>query len=163
MRSEDRLQVYGARFLDLIGVRHSSVEHGRVHAGTPEQRGREWQRLANKGVKKGLMDAFILMPGRLIWIEYKAGKNGMTDEQRAWAQHVAACGFDHWEIRSVTTLAAGCRRAGLIVTDFHYEQALGWDRTLASPVIPTVMKARKRIAKRLSKKAQVFGVTSQAP
>lgn len=82
----------------------SAIEHGRKHSGTAEQRARQWQHLAAQGVKPGIGDMLILIPGRAIWIELKAGKNTQSNSQIAMQADMAAIGHGYVVVRCVVAL-----------------------------------------------------------
>lgn len=134
MRPEDRLRARFRMFLKdylLLPARFSAIEHGRKHGGTKEQRAAEWGRLKAQGVQTGLMDAFVMAPGKVfIWIEAKAGKNVLSDTQEGWRDTVAACGFVHVEARSVMGLAVALNghdialRRGWEAVAEHHDAAL---------------------------------------
>jgi hypothetical protein len=161
MRPEDRLRARFRMFLKdylLPPARFSAVEHGRKHSGTKEERADEWRRLKAQGVATGLMDAFVMAPGKVfIWIEAKVTTD-MTDSQEAWRDTVLACGFAHIEARSVVDLATTLdahgvelRRGWLAVAEHH-------DAALTRETLPKRPRATKpRAAKATAAQVKAIG------
>jgi hypothetical protein len=104
---EERLQIRCAMFCTshvVAPCEWTAIEHGRKHSGSKEQRAREWQRLARKGVKKGLSDLWFIMPGYLFCCELKWGRNTETDEQERLGAKLQAMGHGYSVARSVEQL-----------------------------------------------------------
>jgi hypothetical protein len=54
------------------------------------------QRLKNEGVRRGTPDIFICLPeGRIAWLEMKAAKGRLSDDQEAFRDKVLKLGH-HW-------------------------------------------------------------------
>lgn len=71
----------------------SSVDHGITFKGDALQRMNQWNRLAARGVKKGIHDIpVIFYRGRLHSIELKQPGEEADDEQMAWGAKVIAQG-----------------------------------------------------------------------
>ena len=79
----------------------TAIEHGRKHAGTKEQRAREWQHMQSQGVKQGIGDMMVLAPGYVCFVELKAGKNKQSDQQHAFQAVMAVLGHGYALCRSV--------------------------------------------------------------
>jgi hypothetical protein len=78
----------------------SSVDHGITFKGDALQRANQWNRLAARGVKKGLHDMpIIFYRGHLHSIELKRPGQDADDEQRAWGAKIVAQGGT-WDVCS---------------------------------------------------------------
>jgi hypothetical protein len=121
----------------------SSIEHGRRHHGTAEQRAREWQALARQGVVAGIGDMLILAPGYALWLELKSATGRQSDAQLAMQNAMAALGHGYAVVRSVEQLVDVLEQHGIPLLAGARVAALRHDGMLAVPV------ARKpaRIAK----------------
>ena len=122
MQPEARLRARCRMFLQSHLVPpcwFTAIEHGRKHAGTAEQRAREWQHLQSQGVKQGIGDLLILAPGYCCFIELKAGKNTQSEAQHAFQAVLAALGHGYSVCRSVESL-------GHQLTAMGVPLALGW-------------------------------------
>ena len=76
----------------------SSADHGITFAGSQLQRMNQWNRLAARGVKKGLHDMpVILYRGHLHSIELKQPGQDADDEQAAWGAKLIAQGAT-WDV-----------------------------------------------------------------
>jgi hypothetical protein len=136
MQPEARLRARCALYLKAAlpepGT-YTAIEHGRVHAGTPEQRAREWSRLKSQGVRAGIMDLLVLFPGLFFSFELKVGKNTMSDKQEDWAASIAACGFIAREIRSVEALHDTLVSHGIPIAPSMRTLAMSHDACLSTP------------------------------
>ena len=132
-RLRARCRMYLANGLPPPGF-WSSVEMGRLHAGTPEQRMHEWTRLAAQGVKVGLPDIMIWYMGRFIGVELKAGRNKSSDPQRTFAAAMRNNGFVVHEIRSIVGLHEALEFEGVPVLPSMRIAALHHDAALSVPV-----------------------------
>ena len=137
-RLRARCRMYLANALPEPGW-YSSLEHGRVHHGTPEQRAREWTKLAAQGVKQGLPDIAIWHCGKFIGIELKALKNKPTEAQVAFAAAMAANQFFAFTIRSVVELHDCLLECGVPVVPSMRIEAMRHDAQLS---VPEVKKPR---------------------
>lgn len=114
-RPEDRLQARCAMFLNthaLPPTFWTAVEHGRKHGGTKEQRAREWQRLARKGVKTGLADLWFIMPGFVFAVELKVDSD-QSDSQERVQKSLQALGHGYVVVRSVEAMGAALEANGI--------------------------------------------------
>jgi hypothetical protein len=76
----------------------SSVDHGITFKGDALQRMNTWNRLAARGVKRGIHDIpIIFWRGRLHSIELKAPGGDLEDDQRAWGAKMIAQGGT-WDV-----------------------------------------------------------------
>lgn len=132
----------------------SSIEHGRKHTGTPEQRAREWQRLKAQGVRPGLADVMIWLCGRFIGIELKAGRNTTSEAQDAWGAAIRTLGHGYYVVRSVSELASILTRSGVALTPSALSLADAHDRELACET-PVKKTGPRRLVKRRDEAAQV--------
>lgn len=121
----------------------SSIEHGRKHAGTAEQRAREWQRLASQGVVAGIGDMLILAPGYALWLELKAGANKQSDAQLAMQNAMAALGHGYAVVRSVEQLVDVLEQHGIPLLAGARVAALRHDGMLAVPAARKPARAVK--------------------
>lgn len=137
MRPEDRLRSRLRMYLDKVvpappEAMWSSIEHGRLHRGTDEERAREWQRLKAQGVKTGLFDAEIAWRN-IIAIELKWGKNTLSSDQRKMRDAWVNNGGKHIEARSVVEVDAALRALGLPVPRSMQIYAAEQDAALSQP------------------------------
>lgn len=147
---EERLQIRCAMFSKshvLAPCKWTAIEHGRKHAGTTEQRAREWQRLERKGVKKGLSDLWYIMPGFILCCELKAGRNTESDAQEAWGADLRAMGHGYEVPRSVEQLAEALERHGIPLAPGWRVAAMHHDAALETPKPLTKKPRNPRIAK----------------
>lgn len=150
MRPEDRLQARCAMFCKshvLPPCEWTAIEHGRQHSGSKEQRAREWQRLARKGVKKGLADLWFIMPRFLLCCELKAGKNYETDDQAALGARLVAMGHGYTVCRSVEQLGEALERHGIPLAPNWRLAAMHLDAALDVAPKPPRKAAKPRTAK----------------
>ena len=112
----------------------TSVEHGRKHAGTPQQRAAEWTRLKGQGVKAGIGDMLVLAPGYALWLELKAGANTQSDAQLAMQNAMAFLGHGYSVVRSVEQLVDVLEAHGI---------PLRHDGMLAVPAARKVVRTAK--------------------
>jgi hypothetical protein len=62
----------------------------------------EAARLKKQGVRRGVPDLVICLPGgRTLWWEVKTPKGGIRREQREWASWLTSNGYSHRFIRSL--------------------------------------------------------------
>lgn len=60
------------------------------------------QRLKNEGVRRGTPDIFICLPeGRIAWLEMKAHRGVLSEEQKAFRDKVLALGHFYGVARSI--------------------------------------------------------------
>lgn len=109
----------------------SAIEHGRMHHGNDEQRGREWGRLKGQGVKTGLADVFIWHQNKFIAVELKAGKNTTSDSQDAFGDAMIANGFSYMVVHLVAELDAALRLHGIPVSPSMRVLAMQHDAALS--------------------------------
>jgi len=165
MRPEDRLQARCAMFCKshvLPPCEWTAIEHGRQHSGSKEQRAREWQRLARKGVKKGLPDLWFIMPGFLLCVELKAGKNAETDEQAALGDRLKAMGHGYEVARSVEQLGEALQRHGIPLAAGWQVAALHHDAALDVPSKGHNKPPRARAAKPTARGLKTLAKARQA-
>lgn len=112
----------------------TSVEHGRKHAGTPQQRAAEWTRLQAQGVKAGIGDMLVLAPGYALWLELKAGANTQSDAQLAMQNAMTALSHGYAVVRSVEQLVDVLEQHGIPLHAGARVAALRHDGMLAVPV-----------------------------
>lgn len=84
----------------------------------PNQKGTRatWENklLKAMGVQDGAADLLFLGPPcRFVWIENKAGKNGLSDAQKDWRDWCLAIGAQWYLCRSLDALVAACEDAGI--------------------------------------------------
>jgi hypothetical protein len=108
----------------------TAIEHGRKHAGTKEQRAREWQHLQAQGVKQGVADVLVLAPGFAFMAELKAGANKQSEAQLLMQCVMEALQHGYAVCRSVEQLGEALQRhgiplaAGWQVAAQHHDAAL---------------------------------------
>ncbi len=95
-KPEHTLQASVANFFRAnmpADVPWSSADHGITFRGSALQRANTWNRLAARGVAKGLHDIpIIFYRGRLLSIELKKPGEEPTPEQIAWGDKIVAQG-----------------------------------------------------------------------
>lgn len=100
---EHVLQASVAAFFNAVlppDMPWSSADHGITFKGTALQRMNQWNRLAARGVKKGLHDIpLIFYRGHLHSIELKHLGQEATAEQKAWGAKIEAHGGT-WDVCS---------------------------------------------------------------
>lgn len=126
----------------------TAIEHGRRHAGTPQQRAREWQALAAQGVQVGIGDMLVLSPGFCCFLELKAGKNDLSDAQHAFQANMAALGHGYEVVRSVEALGVALERNGIPLRQGWRVAAMQHDGMLAVPVVPKAGRAGGKVSRR---------------
>lgn len=109
----------------------TSIEHGRAHHGTPEQRAREWQRLQAQGVKVGIPDVMVWYAGHCIGIELKVGANKPTAGQMEFGAGLVSNGFMWRACYSVEAVALLLHQAGVPITGSALQLAGAYDAELA--------------------------------
>ena len=114
----------------------SAIEHGRMHHGNDEQRGREWGRLKGQGVKTGLADVFIWHQNKFIAVELKAGKNTTSDSQDAFGDAMIANGFSYLVVRSIVSIDAALRLHSIPISPSMRILAMQYDAALSVPDAP---------------------------
>ncbi len=141
MQPEARLRSRCAKFLrsHAPGLWFTAIEHGRAHAGTPEQRAREWGRLQAQGVRQGLAD-MLLMPACLpdLWVEMKHGTNKQSEAQVQMQRDMQAIGRGYVVVRSVEQLGEVCEAHGI-------QMAPGW--RVAAQIHDAALDVPKPLAK----------------
>src|SRR5690606_2184821 len=63
-----------------------------------------WKQISSfkaMGLKSGVSDVVVLMPNKVLFVEFKSGKGVQTYKQRDFQQTVEALGFDYHICRSV--------------------------------------------------------------
>lgn len=158
MRSEDRLQSRCAMFAKshvLPPTFWTAIEHGRAHVGTAEQRAREWQRLARKGVRTGLPDLLFITHGFVAAIELKVGTR-QSDTQRATQEALEALGHGYSLVRSVEALGEALERHGIPLAPGWRVAAMHHDAALEAP--PKGHNKPPRVAKPRGNKRQMARV-----
>jgi len=156
VKPEARLRARIRMLLDshLTGaVWWSAIEHGRAHAGTAEQRAREWQRLAGQGVKTGIADLMFQAPGYTLWVELKAGTNKPSVAQETFAAAQRAIQNGYEVVRSVEGLGEALERHGIPIRTGWRVAARHQDAILA--VAPPPSKPSRKPATRKPTLAQV--------
>ena len=64
----------------------------------------EWKQInifKAMGLKSGVSDVIVLMPNKVLFIEFKAAKGAQTPKQRDFQQAVETLGFDYYICRSL--------------------------------------------------------------
>ena len=141
----------------------TALEHGRKHAGTAEQRAREWQHLQSQGVKQGLGDVLILAPGFAFMAELKAGANKQSDAQVAMQRAMETLQHGYAVCRSVEQLGEALERhciplaPGWRVAAMHHDAAL--DAPAKGHNKPPRARAAKPTARTLAKLAKARAET----
>jgi len=126
----------------------TSVEHGRKHAGTPQQRAAEWTRLQAQGVKAGIGDMLILAPGYALWLELKSAIGRQSEAQLAMQQAITALGHGYAVVRSVEQLVGVLEQHGIPLHAGARVAALRHDGMLAVPAaVKPARTARPRAEK----------------
>jgi hypothetical protein len=161
MRPEDRLQSRARMFLDeylLPPAYYTAIEHGRKHAGTEKQRAAEWQRLKAKGVKAGLPDLMVWLPGRhFTAIELKAGRNTTSDMQDAFCDAITHLGHKYVVCRSIYEIGQMLALDESLATGWLNE-AVRHDAALARETPPKRFRATKpRAAKATAAQVKAIG------
>lgn len=121
----------------------TSVEHGRKHSGTPQQRAAEWTRLQAQGVKAGIGDMLILAPGYALWLELKSATGRQSDAQLTMQNAMAALGHGYALVRSVEQLVDVLEQHGIPLQPGARVAALRHDGMLAVPVARKPARAAK--------------------
>lgn len=71
--------------------------------------------LARMGVRRGLFDFVFLGPaGQHCWLELKRGNAPLTEGQKAFAEHLRACGVPHHVARSYDDAIAQLKTWGVL-------------------------------------------------
>lgn len=159
MKPEARLRARCRSYLDKALPApgwYSAIEHGRPHSGTPEQRAREWGRLAAQGVKAGIPDMDIRYLALVIGVELKAGKNKQSPAQLKTEAAFIANGCEYWVIRSVTELHDRLVAHLVPVPPSFRVMAMDYDARLAVPEPKKKVGGGKEKAMRPSRRAQKF-------
>jgi len=130
----------------------TSIEHGRKHAGTPQQRAAEWTRLQAQGVKAGIGDMLILAPGYAVWLELKAGANKQSDVQLSMQSAMVALGHGYAVVRSVEQLVDVLEQHGIPLLAGARVAALRHDGMLAVPVAKKPARVAKPRAEKPTRK-----------
>lgn len=63
-----------------------------------------WKQISSfkaMGLKSGVSDVIVLMPGKVLFIEFKAAKGTQTAKQRDFQQAVETLGFEYHICRSL--------------------------------------------------------------
>lgn len=121
----------------------SSIEHGRKHSGTAEQRAREWQKLSVAGVKQGVADVLILAPGYALMVELKSATGRQSDAQLAMQNAMAFLGHGYAIVRSVEQLVDMLEKHGIPLLAGARVAALRHDGMLAVPAARKVVRTAK--------------------
>jgi hypothetical protein len=162
MRPEDRLQSRARMFLDkylLPPAYYTAIEHGRKHAGTPQQRAREWERLKAKGVKAGLPD-LMFFGGyyNFLPMELKAGKNTTSAGQDLFGAAMKALGMPYEVCRSVCEIGFKLLNYGFHLGAEWQAAAQHHDAALARETPPKRPRAAKpRAAKPTAAQVRAIG------
>lgn len=64
----------------------------------------EWKQINTfkaMGLKSGVSDVIVLMPGKLLFIEFKSAKGVQNDNQKRFQEDVQALGFEYHICRSL--------------------------------------------------------------
>jgi hypothetical protein len=125
----------------------TAIEHGRKHAGTAEQRARQWQHLQSQGVKQGVADVLILAPGFALMAELKAGANKQSEAQVAMQRVMEALQHGYAVCRSVEQLGEALQRHGIPLAAGWQVAALHHDAALDVPTKGHNKPPRARAAK----------------
>lgn len=125
----------------------TAIEHGRKHAGTAEQRARQWQHLQSQGVKQGVADVLILAPGFALMAELKAGANKQSEAQVAMQRVMEALQHGYAVCRSVEQLGEALQRHGIPLAPNWRLAAMHHDAALDVAPKPTRKAAKPRTAK----------------
>ena len=129
-RLRARCRMWLDQFLDARHGHYSAIEHGRLHHGTPAQRGAEWERLKAQGVKPGLPDLMIWLRGRFVAVELKAGRNTTSDHQDGFRDGLVTLGHHYEVARSVTDLHGLLSRYGVPMAPAAGQIASEYDTAL---------------------------------
>ena len=121
----------------------SSIEHGRKHAGTQQQRAAEWTRLKAQGVQAGIGDTLILAPGYALWLELKSAIGRQSEAQLAMQHAMTALGHGYAVVRSVEQLVDALEQHGIPLHAGARVAALRHDGMLAVPVAHKPARATK--------------------
>lgn len=160
MRPEDRLRAHCRMYLDKAlpsPAFWSAIEHGRKHAGTDQQRMREWQHMKAQGVKTGLSDVMIWYLGKFLAPECKAGKNGTQPAQDVFRDAMLANRFSYRVIRSVAELDRYLRDEGIPIPRSLEILAMSYDAALAIPEA-TKPKAKRASSRQVVKTSERAGI-----
>lgn len=97
--SEHRLQV---ALVDYLALALRPELECRAIPNGEKRHIRVAQRLKNEGVRRGTPDIFICLPeGRIAWLEMKAHKGVLSEDQKAFRDKVLALGHLHGVARSI--------------------------------------------------------------
>jgi len=111
-RDEEALQKQVAALLDWALPWDYRWLHIPNQKGT--RKGFEVQILKSFGVKPGAADVLILTPQRtFVWIELKAPKGVLSDEQKHWRDWCHVVGAAWFCCRSLDDVIAACQDAGI--------------------------------------------------
>lgn len=156
-RLRARVRMWLSAYLPSPGL-WTSIEHGRAHHGTPEQRAREWQRLAAQGVKKGIPDVMVWYRGLCMGLELKVGRNTATPDQERFGAALVANGFAWRVCRSVEDVARFLHHSGVPVTGAAFQMAAAYDAELAREVVAPKKKASRAPARNKPTRAQLSAI-----
>ena len=151
MRPEDRLRARCRMYLDAALPApgwFSSIEMGRKHHGTEQQRMAEWARLKAQGCRVGIADILVIYVGQLIGVELKVGRNKASDQQEAFGAMMEVNGFRWRVIKSVCELHDYLVKSGIPIARSMFLAAVAHDAALAQP---EPVKARRTSKSKVSK------------
>ena len=140
----------------------TAIEHGRKHAGTAEQRAREWQHLQSQGVKQGVADVLVLAPGFAFMAELKAGANKQSDAQVAMQRVMEALQHGYAVCRSVEQLGEALQRHGIPLAAGWQVAAQHHDAALDAPQRGHNKPPRTRTAKPTARGLKTLAKARQA-
>lgn len=108
-----------------------------------------------RGVEGGTPDVVLLVEGAAVWVELKAGKNGLSEHQVELHTRMASAGFAVGVCRTVEEYARELHARNVLLRPGAFERAQGADRTLAvAAAVPKVPpRASKPRAARATKGA----------
>lgn len=105
MTSESQLQAACAQLLmvyEKMGrLTYCAIPNGSVLAGNEAQRAIQMRKLKATGLRPGMPDILIILPGgRCAWAELKSDKGRLSAAQEGWRDALVALGHDWRLIRS---------------------------------------------------------------
>lgn len=91
----------------------TAIPNGSVLAGDAEQRARQMNKLKNTGLRPGVPDLLIILPGgRCAWAELKSATGTLSAAQKEWRDRLEAMGHDWRLVRSVEELQTYLKEIG---------------------------------------------------
>ena len=97
--SEHKLQV---ALMDYLALALRPELEARAVPNGEKRHIRVASRLKAEGVRRGTPDIFICLPaGKVAWLEMKAAKGSLSDDQKAFREKVTALGHAYGVARSI--------------------------------------------------------------